>query len=149
MKAECHGYERCYISLSQEDGYSEYERFGSRRCSWRRKIKSKPTRVLSLSFSSVLLVSSKAVIHLVSSKRHSSVFRVQDIHVKIKFAIRARFLVQDPPTTRHSPLAGDTPLPYKEIIQGARRPHSISCQGLVLSRDKYKKPFETHIDHWV
>ena len=45
-----------------------------------------------LFFSSILKVLSKAVIHLVSSKvDRSSVFRVQDVHVKVntlKFAIR-------------------------------------------------------------
>ena len=45
-----------------------------------------------LCFSSISKVLSKAVIHLVSSKRdRSSVFRVQDVHVKVntlKFAIR-------------------------------------------------------------
>ena len=45
-----------------------------------------------LCFSGIFNFLSKAVIHLVSSKRdHSSVFRVQDVHVKVntlKFAIR-------------------------------------------------------------
>ena len=47
---------------------------------------------LQYAFSSIFKVVSKAVIHLVSSKRdRSSVFRVQDVHVKIntlKFSIR-------------------------------------------------------------